>query len=240
MKYKLQRTKVKNATGVSRNYNRLQSDGYGIRSAINFTMVELLIVMAIIAILASMLLPTIQQARMKGFLASCTSNMRQLSLAVAMYSNDHDGWLPNCNGGNSNWVERIALAGGSAAGWNYGWKSGASPATKKLFLCPVGNNEAYYGVNYSYNKRVGYYHSSYGYPAVAYCAPRRIDQVRSPGNRLLIIDGKDKTYSITAIDSNISQVDFRHSSGTNILWFDGHVSMCKYYEVKSFNKEWKP
>lgn len=72
MKYKLQNTKVKNATGVSRNHNRLQSDGYGI----HFTMVELLIVMAIIAILASMLLPAIQQARMKGFLASCTSNMR--------------------------------------------------------------------------------------------------------------------------------------------------------------------
>jgi len=59
-----------------------------------FTLIELLVVIAIIAILASILMPVFAQAREAARRTSCTSNMRQLGIAMSMYASDYDGLYP--------------------------------------------------------------------------------------------------------------------------------------------------
>ncbi|MEI6518559.1 MAG: prepilin-type N-terminal cleavage/methylation domain-containing protein [bacterium] len=60
-----------------------------------FTLIELLVVIAIIAILAAILFPVFAKAREKSRQTVCTSNQRQLAIAMTMYAQDHEQRLPN-------------------------------------------------------------------------------------------------------------------------------------------------
>lgn len=59
----------------------------------SFTLIELLIVIAIIAILAALLLPALQSARARGRAAGCISNLKQLGVMQTQYSDLSSGWF---------------------------------------------------------------------------------------------------------------------------------------------------
>jgi prepilin-type N-terminal cleavage/methylation domain-containing protein len=61
-----------------------------------FTLIELLVVIAIIAILAALLLPALTAAQAKAQRFACTSNLKQLGTAWAMYNGDNNGRIASC------------------------------------------------------------------------------------------------------------------------------------------------
>ena len=67
---------------------------HGLRDRNSFTLIELLMVIAIISIMAAMLLPALKNAREAAKRSACTLNLKQLGQALLMYAHDYDGFFP--------------------------------------------------------------------------------------------------------------------------------------------------
>ena len=63
-----------------------------------FTQIELLVVIAIIALLMTILLPSLNRARDQGKAVACRNNLKQIGLALTLYTGDNSGKFPR-NGG---------------------------------------------------------------------------------------------------------------------------------------------
>ena len=127
-----------------------------------FTLIQLPVVIAIIAILAAILFPVFARARENARRSSCQSNLKQIGLGIVQYVQDSDERMPYTDsaGGYSN----STLASG---GTLYKWMDSIFPYVKseQLFDCP--SREKYMG-NYSYGNgnNYGSYVANAMYPRV--------------------------------------------------------------------------
>ena len=64
------------------------------RGVVAFTLIELLVVIAIVALLAAMLLPAVSRAKESGRGAACLSNLRQIGIALQLYTQENQNRLP--------------------------------------------------------------------------------------------------------------------------------------------------
>lgn len=124
-----------------------------------FTLIEILVVVAIIALLAAILFPVFSRARESSRRATCQSNLKQIGLALAQYASDYDGRY--CNGyviynsasaacvPQKNWyVLQVGFDGGTN-GLSTTWMDYVEPYAKstQLYYCPSGppGNESNWG-----------------------------------------------------------------------------------------------
>jgi prepilin-type processing-associated H-X9-DG protein/prepilin-type N-terminal cleavage/methylation domain-containing protein len=226
-----------------------------------FTLVELLIVIAIIAILASMLLPTLKRARGKAKEISCASNLSQMLKGVSMYATDYEGWMPissSSSGNMNNWrLEISEYMGVKASAIN-----DYEPLNTGVFHCisfnPPSNvpmaNRAGYGWNCSFSSSV----RAFGYndESDSWRTRMKISNVTMPTESLVFGDTTDWISGATnywdysyIVNPSISGASYapdpsignRHSGGINAAWADGHAEWKTQSELmngKNGDTDW--
>jgi prepilin-type N-terminal cleavage/methylation domain-containing protein/prepilin-type processing-associated H-X9-DG protein len=151
-----------------------------------FTLIELLVIIAIIALLAALLFPVFAQAREKSRQAVCTSNMRQMGMALMLYASDYDDlYLPafyeGADGGRF-WLQLIEPYVGEGPLF-HGGRGKRLPQNeyfrqKGIGLCP---SAPFRGLAYSMNPLVNdwsdYFPGRRGPKGVALSAVSRPSQV---------------------------------------------------------------
>ena len=115
-----------------------------LRAQNGFTLVEMLVVIAIIGILAALLLPALQRSKLSAQRSVCMNNLKQIGVAVKLYAADHDDTLPGCHAASG---LRYSTNKIGIDVWNvyksfvknYAGLSGPSSPNEKVFACPADN-----------------------------------------------------------------------------------------------------
>lgn len=182
-------------------------------SRVGFTLIELLVVIAIIAILAAILFPVFSRAREAARRSSCASNMRQLGLATAQYTQDYD--------------ERLPLLGYDPG---ITWRSQILPyvRNKQLYDCPSNTPDELEpwgtGIVSNYAMNSAGCQSIYG-PSLA--------QIAEPASKIIYCEVYRTiaywyAYCYTWYDLNDYRAGFiRHMGTWNLTFVDGHVKNLK-------------
>ena len=197
-----------------------------------FTLVEILVTLAIIAILAAILLPILGAARASGYKVACVANVHQLVEGATMYATDYNRRLP---------AARL-YTGGTSLGTT--WCVTLQPYLKseQLLLCPVDaspqtvNNctdlPHSYGINYDLTFNTGY-----GATNVAWS----MSAISSTSNLVLFFDMTDSAAAMGSsyAASKVSLVEARHTTKAIVGFLDGHAKPQTAREIDAV-KFWSP
>lgn len=193
-----------------------------------FTLVELLTVIAVIAILTSLLLPSLGKARDKVRAISCASNLKQLGLVFFQYANDFDGRMP---------IHKLTDPG---TAWPYytrelftmGYlkESDASKHyTAAIDICPVNLLLIEKVLGAAQPRTYG----TYGYNA--YYANNKdftkslmIARMQKPGATGMFDDNSQGSNFM-----NYAGIYYPHSGKTNVLFYDLHYDGRKISDIPS-------
>jgi len=212
-----------------------------------FTLIELLITVAIIAILAGLLLPALNAARGRAQAMACMNNIRQMSLGLSTYFIDSGDIVPPYERGEevSNKNKRGLLAPDQLP-----WVNGIKDyiGMPKLVTSGTLRDFIYTTVPASYRKRLacpspdgakGTYvaNTAYSMPrqniggdyAWTQRAISRITEVRTPSRKALLVEHKDSVNGFSRnMDGWKNNLAWDvHSSGISIAYCDGHVGTLK-------------
>lgn len=188
-----------------------------------FTLVELLVVIAVIAILAGLLLPALARGKDQAYSTKCLSNFRQIGIGVMMYENDNNESLPLSSHQAASWVGVLQpLVGGT-----------------NLWRCPRDQNKTRpysFAINEyllppepgETRKNYSTYTSLPSGPETMMFAEARTNMVGS--DHFHFTDPMDGGYSPLSF---FAQVDVdRHKSSANYLFVDGHVDRLSWKTVE--------
>ena len=197
------------------------------QSFAGFTLVELLVVIGIISILASMLLPALQKARETARLSSCASNMRQVNLALTTYADDNSSYPCreyDATGGYKTWPSCLLEEGcfGSPAVY------GKACPQEKVMYCPSINPRIY-----RFGTLIKNSHYDYGYNLdIHWAAFIKPGAILRPSKAFFLGECLPRSgyYGLQQQDGYVTYgplfYDPRHQGNNramNILYYDSHV-----------------
>ena len=201
-----------------------------------------LVVVAIIAILASMLLPALNSARAKARSITCVGKLKQIGIAFTIYLKDHDDCVPPSFGTNAFQKSMFNYLGG-VGNWEDASTQTQLRYAREAYLCPsnpkraLTTNVTHATGSYGQNGYVrcdgssawvgsGNDHLYILQPGQARFPSRVIYFADSEigGTVMTIVTISGSIYPLnTAASASDSRIDTRHSRNANILWLDSHV-----------------